>query len=275
MKALRKLLILAVVLFLLAMLALDSRVALRRYAIENPLIDHPLRLAVLTDYHGCESSITGEALAEAVEAETPDLILLVGDMFSADGNIQQELALFHALSAIAPCYYVTGNHEYWELDVPALTGQITAAGVTVLDQSCVTVEARGQRINLCGVPDPYAMVYTNAPDTEIQLTNATRDADPNAYTILLAHRPELIETYAANGSFDLVLSGHAHGGQVRIPLLLNGLYAPNQGWFPKYAGGRYDVDSTVMLVSRGLSDQAQMGVPRVFNRPEWLIVELK
>ena len=74
---------------------------------------------------------------------------------------------------------------------------------------------------------------------------------------------------------DLVLSGHAHGGQVRIPLLVNGLCAPNQGWFPKYAGGRYDVDGTVMLVSRGLSNQAQMGVPRVFNRPEWLIVELK
>lgn len=275
MKNARKLLLLLTALVALAFIALDSRVALRRYQVESDLIDQPVRLAVLTDYHGCESSITGRALVDAVASELPDRILLVGDMFSADGDAQQELTLFRDLAAIAPCYYVTGNHEYWELDVPALTEQITAAGVTVLDQRCVTVEVQGQRINLCGVPDPYAMVYVGAPDTEIQLQSAARDVEPDAYTILLAHRPELIETYAANGSFDLVFSGHAHGGQVRIPLLVNGLCAPNQGWFPKYAGGRYDVDGTVLLVSRGLSDQAQMGVPRVFNRPEWLVVELK
>lgn len=275
MKTAKKLLLLLAALTVLALFALDSRVIARHYTVESDLITQPVRLAVLTDYHGCEASMTGADLASAVADAGPDLILLAGDMFSADGDPNQELSMFKALAAIAPCYYVTGNHEYWELDVPALTEQITAAGVTVLDQSCVTVEVKGQHINLCGVPDPYAMVYTGAPDTAVQLEQAAADAVPSAYTILLAHRPELIEAYAANGSFDLVLSGHAHGGQVRIPLLLNGLYAPNQGWFPRYAGGRCEQDGMVMLVSRGLSDQVQMGVPRLFNRPEWLIVELE
>lgn len=277
MKALKKLLILFAVLTLLAVLGfigLDSRVAVRRYALQSELIHQPVRLAVLTDYHGCETSISGQKLASAVADAQPDLILLAGDMFSADGNPEQELDLFRALADIAPTFYVTGNHEYWEFDVPALTELIVSTGVAVLDQSCITVEVQGQRINLCGVPDPYAMVYAGAPDTAIQLTNAAAHADPDAYTILLAHRPELLDLYAGTGSFDLVLAGHAHGGQIRIPLLINGLYAPNQGWFPPYAGGRYEKDGTVMLVSRGLSDQLQMGIPRVFNRPEWLIVEL-
>lgn len=275
MKRVIRLLLLLAALAVLVCLALDSRIAVRHYTVESDLIDQPVKLAVLTDYHGCESSITSNTLVSALAKEKPDLILLVGDMFSADGDPYQELAMFSGLAAIAPCYYVTGNHEYWEFDVPTLIEQIASTGVTVLDQSCVIVEVQAQHINLCGVPDPYAMVYTGASDTEIQLKQAANNIEPDVCTILLAHRPELIETYAANGSFDLVLSGHAHGGQVRIPLLLNGLYAPNQGWFPKYAGGRYEVDNMVMLVSRGLSDQVQMGVPRVFNRPEWLVVELE
>lgn len=259
----------------LALWALDSRLLIRRYELSCEQIEQPVRLVVLTDYHGCDYGENGTELVEITADAAPDLILLVGDMFSADGDPEEELAMFRALVEIAPTYYVTGNHEYWEYDVSALTTLIGETGVTVLDQNCVTVEAVGQRINLCGVPDPYAMVYAGAPDTAIQLSRAAEQIDPEAYTILLAHRPELLEDYAALGKFDLVLSGHAHGGQVRIPGVINGLCAPNQGWFPKYAGGRYEQDGTTMLVSRGLSDQVQMGVPRIFNRPELLIVELQ
>lgn len=259
----------------LALWALDSRLLIRRYELSCEQIEQPVRLVVLTDYHGCDYGENGEELVEMTADATPDLILLVGDMFSADGDPEEELAMFRALVEIAPTYYVTGNHEYWEYDVSALTTLIGETGVTVLDQNCVTVEAVGQRINLCGVPDPYAMVYAGAPDTAIQLSRAAEQIDSEAYTILLAHRPELLEDYAALGKFDLVLSGHAHGGQVRIPGVINGLCAPNQGWFPKYAGGRYEQEGTTMLVSRGLSDQVQMGVPRIFNRPELLIADLR
>lgn len=258
-----------------ALWALDPRLLIRRYELSCEQIEQPVRLVVLADYHGCDYGENGAELVEITADAAPDLIPLVGDMFSADGDPEEELAMFRALAEIAPAWYVTGNHEYWEYDMPVLTARISETGVTVLDQTSVTVEAAGQKINLCGVPDPYAMVYAGAPDTAIQLSHAAEQIDPEAYTILLAHRPELLEDYAALGKFDLVLSGHAHGGQVRIPGVINGLCAPNQGWFPKYAGGRYEQDGTMMLISRGLSDQVQMGVPRIWNRPELLIVELQ
>lgn len=204
-----------------------------------------------------------------MSALAPDAILLVGDMFSADGDPDAELRMFRQLDSIAFTYYVTGNHEYWEHNVPQLLARIADTGVTVLDQSCVSLVVDGLRINICGIPDPYAYV-----DTEVALNRAVEDIDHPAFTVLMAHRPELIEKYAATGSFDLVVSGHAHGGQVRIPGIVNGLCAPNQGWFPKYAGGRYEVDGTTLIVSRGLSTHRQMGVPRIFNRPELVLIEI-
>lgn len=267
-KWLIRLMLLAVML-VLAIIGLDQRLIVRTYKVESEKLDKPIRLAVLSDYHGCDYGLDGTDLVQAVSELQPDAILLVGDMFSADGDPEAELRMFRQLDSIAFTYYVTGNHEYWEQDVPALLGLIKGTGVTVLDQSCVSLVVDGQRINLCGIPDPYAYV-----DTQAALNRTVDDIDHPAFTVLMAHRPELIEKYAATGSFDLVVSGHAHGGQVRIPGIVNGLFAPNQGWFPKYAGGRYDVDGTTLIVSRGLSTQRQMGVPRVFNRPELVVVEL-
>lgn len=262
-------LILLAAVVVLAVIGLDQRMVVRQYAVETDKVSRPVRLAVLTDYHGCDYGPDGADLVQAVSALAPDAILLVGDMFSADGDPDAELRMFRQLDSIAFTYYVTGNHEYWEHNVPQLLAEIAETGVTVLDQSCVSLVVDGQRINLCGIPDPYAYV-----DTEEALNRAVDDIDHPAFTVLMAHRPELIEKYAATGSFDLVVSGHAHGGQVRIPGLVNGLCAPNQGWFPRYAGGRYELDGTTMIVSRGLSTQRQMGVPRIFNRPELVLVEI-
>ena len=254
----------------LAFVALDQRLIVRRYTVESDKVNAPVCLAVLTDYHGCDYGLNGAELVKQTEVLAPDAILLVGDMFSADQDCSDELAFFALLKEIAPTFYVTGNHEYWEQDVPVLMAEIEYTGVSVLDQNCAELLVNGQNINICGIPDPYAYV-----DTEIALNRAAEDAGHLGFTILLAHRPELIDKYAAAGIFDLVVSGHAHGGQVRIPLLVNGLCAPNQGWFPRYAGGRYEADGTTMIVSRGLSTQRQMGIPRIFNRPELVVVELK
>lgn len=262
-------LILLAAVIVLAVIGLDQRMVVRQYAVETDKVSKPVRLAVVTDYHGCDYGPDGAELVQAVSALAPDAILLVGDMFSADGDPDAELRMFRQMDSIAFTYYVTGNHEYWEHNVPQLLARIADTGVTVLDQSCVSLVVDGQRINICGIPDPYAYV-----DTEVALNRAVEDIDHPTFTVLMAHRPELIEKYAATGSFDLVVSGHAHGGQVRIPGIVNGLCAPNQGWFPKYAGGRYDVDGTTLIVSRGLSTQRQMGVPRIFNRPELVLIEI-
>lgn len=258
----------------LAVIALDQRMIVRHYEVDAPQITAPVRLAVVTDLHECDYGPEGEPLLEAVAAEKPDVVLLVGDMFADGGDYAYGQTVIRSLAVRWPTYYVTGNHEYWTNEVDYIIGLVEEAGATVLNMDCAVLEVRGQRISLCGVPDPYAMVYSGAPDTPQQLALAIAGAESGTYTILLAHRPELIGMYAAAG-FDLVVSGHAHGGQVRIPGLINGLCAPNQGWFPDYAGGKYCAGETTMIVSRGLSTQAQWYVPRVFNRPELVMITLE
>jgi len=257
------------ILVVLALIALDERLILRTYTVASPKLTAEVRLAVVTDFH---SSDNADDVVEMLASCAPDAVLLVGDLFdddTANRPTERTLSLMRQLSAQYPCYYVSGNHEAWTGGMDALYQQTEEAGVTVLRMSSGVLTVRGQRIALCGIPDPYEMVFSGAPDTEEQLRQALEDVDSADFTVLLAHRPELLAKYA-QFPLDLVVSGHAHGGQVRIPGVLNGLYAPNQGWFPKLAGGAYTQDGTTLIVSRGLAVRTRL--PRIFNRPEVVLV---
>lgn len=257
------------ILVVLTLIALDERLILRTYTVASPMLTAEVRLAVVTDFH---SSDNADDVVAMVASCAPDAVLLVGDLFDDDTQnrpTERTLSLMRQLSALYPCYYVSGNHEAWTGEMDALYQQTEEAGVTVLRMSSGVLTVRGQRIALCGVPDPYEMVFSGAPDTEEQLRQALEDVDSADFTVLLAHRPELLAKYA-QFPLDLVVSGHAHGGQVRIPGVLNGLYAPNQGWFPKLAGGAYTQDGTTLIVSRGLAVRTRL--PRIFNRPEVVLV---
>lgn len=257
------------ILVALALIALDERLILRTYTVVSPKLTAEVRLAVVTDFH---SSDNADDVVAMVASCAPDAVLLVGDLFDDDTQnrpTERTLSLMRQLSALYPCYYVSGNHEAWTGEMDALYQQTEEAGVTVLRMSSGVLTVRGQRIALCGIPDPYEMVFSGAPDTEEQLRQALEDVDSADFTVLLAHRPELLAKYA-QFPLDLVVSGHAHGGQVRIPGVLNGLYAPNQGWFPKLAGGAYTQDGTTLIVSRGLA--VRTWLPRIFNRPEVVLV---
>lgn len=257
------------ILVALALIALDERLILRTYTVASPKLTAEVRLAVVTDFH---SSDNADDVVAMVASCAPDAVLLVGDLFDDDTQnrpTERTLSLMRQLSAQYPCYYVSGNHEAWTGEMDALYQQTEEAGVTVLRMSSGVLTVRGQRIALCGIPDPYEMVFSGAPDTEEQLRQALEDVDSADFTVLLAHRPELLTKYA-QFPLDLVVSGHAHGGQVRIPGVLNGLYAPNQGWFPKLAGGAYTQDGTTLIVSRGLAVRTRL--PRIFNRPEVVLV---
>lgn len=257
------------ILVVLTLIALDERLILRTYTVVSPKLTAEVRLAVVTDFH---SSDNADDVAAMVASCAPDAVLLVGDLFdddTANRPPERTLSLMRQLSAQYPCYYVSGNHEAWTGEMDALYQQTEEAGVTVLRMSSGLLTVRGQRIALCGIPDPYEMVFSGAPDTEEQLRQALEDVDSADFTVLLAHRPELLAKYA-QFPLDLVVSGHAHGGQVRIPGVLNGLYAPNQGWFPKLAGGAYTQDGTTLIVSRGLAVRTRL--PRIFNRPEAVLV---
>lgn len=257
------------ILVALALIALDERLILRTYTVVSPKLTAEVRLAVVTDFH---SSDNADDVAAMTASCAPDAVLMVGDMFdddTANRPTERTLSLMRQLSALYPCYYVSGNHEAWTGEMDALYQQTEEAGVTVLRMSSGVLTVRGQRIALCGVPDPYEMVFSGAPDTEEQLRQALEDGDSADFTVLLAHRPELLAKYA-QFPLDLVVSGHAHGGQVRIPGVLNGLYAPNQGWFPKLAGGAYTQDGMTLIVSRGLAVRTRL--PRIFNSPEVVLV---
>ena len=257
------------ILVVLTLIALDERLTLRTYTVASPKLTAEVRLAVVTDFH---SSDNADDVVAMVTSCAPDAVLMVGDMFdddTANRPTERTLSLMRQLSAQYPCYYVSGNHEAWTGEMDALYQQTEEAGVTVLRMSSGVLTVRGQRIALCGIPDPYEMVFSGAPDTEEQLRQALEDVDSADFTVLLAHRPELLAKYA-QFPLDLVVSGHAHGGQVRIPGVLNGLYAPNQGWFPKLAGGAYTQDGTTLIVSRGLAVRTRL--PRIFNRPEVVLV---
>jgi len=252
----------------LAVIALDQRLAETRYTIESKKIGRPVRIIFLSDLHSCVYGDGQAELIAKIDQANPDLIVMSGDM--VDDVMLQDGAklLFDAIAERYPCYYVTGNHEFRSGEAEAVKAMVRGYGISVLEGSCAVAEVDGVTINLCGVDDPDV----GEAVFQAQLETAAASADPESFTILLSHRPERLSQYAAY-SFDLVLSGHAHGGQFRIPYLLDGLVAPNQGFFPQYTSGLYQRSEIQMLVSRGLAKES-IPIPRVFNPPELVLIDL-
>ena len=250
---------------------LDARLAVRTYTMESGQVRGPVRLAVLTDLHACAYGEGQRSLLDAVAGQAPDLVLLCGDIVDDDPRMPEAraLATVEALAELWPVYYVTGNHEFWTGRVEEVKDLLRLRGAVVLEGESLTVTAAGQALRIAGVDDPY--VGENLWRDQLEAVAAAQDGE--AFSILLTHRPERVEDYAGRG-FDLVLAGHAHGGQWRLPGLVNGLIAPNQGLLPRYAGGRYELDGdTAMIVSRGLARESTR-VPRLFNRPELVVVDI-
>ncbi len=231
------------------------------------------RIAVISDLHNASFGKDNRTIIDKVRDIRPDIIALTGDLVDANRtDIDVAVNLVRELIAIAPCYYVTGNHEAWIVGQYAqLEEGLLKEGVRVLHDEVVLLTKNGQSIQLAGLDDPdftdrASYIQESILQTKLQQMNLTSD-----YCVLLSHRPELFEAYA-NENVDLVLSGHAHGGQFRLPFI-GGLIAPNQGFFPKYDGGVYQEQNTVMIVSRGIGNSV---IPiRFNNRPEIVVVELK
>lgn len=276
-KSKKKNLCVGAMLVIVILFVCDARLKTVFYTIESDKINHPVRLALITDLHSDKYGKNQSTLIRAVEKQNPDIVLLGGDIFDDNGTYDNAEITMRQLAEKYPCYYVTGNHEYWSRDVANILEIVKSCGITILSGDCDSIEISGQTLNICGVDDPDVAEYlVEGVPIENQLESAEEAAlaaGAGNFTILLSHRPELFVTYQKY-SFDLVLSGHAHGGQWRIPFLLNGLYAPNQGLFPEYAGGRYDYETGTMIVSRGLARESTP-IPRIFNRPELVIIDIE
>ncbi|PKM68895.1 MAG: phosphoesterase [Firmicutes bacterium HGW-Firmicutes-2] len=244
----------------------------RYYKIDGKQEIHDLKVIHISDLHSSNYGTKQSKLIRMIEEEAPDMIWITGDLMDENRSIQGAVDFLEGIQNECPIYYVSGNHEYWHDDSDLIFDTIRSYGVTILENESVTLNIRDNEITITGVIDPDAtLAYTGKEALKRSLRRVKNIDSQEGYRVLLSHRPEHIEVYESYG-FDLVVTGHAHGGQVRIPFLINGLYAPNQGWFPKYAGGYYAYkDDTELIVSRGLSYNPRL--PRVFNPPEVVVIE--
>jgi predicted MPP superfamily phosphohydrolase len=264
-----------------------TSISAKTYNLTTPLVkgQNSITIVLISDLHNTTFGKDQTVLIDMIKDAHPDLIILSGDIYDRtvpmNGRRRQISSeqgvhlLLSEISGIAPVYYVTGNHEYKSRNIKAIRNELESYGATALSDNYIETGVNDNIIIMAGVEDPFKKRYETPDYNQFEvMEKAFRKLDEvSLYKILVAHRPEMINTYKKY-SFDLVLSGHAHGGQVIIPKIINGLYSPHQGFFPKYAGGLYRHGNLTHIVSRGLTYKHPR-LPRIFNPPELVIIIIK
>lgn len=247
------------------------------------------RIVQLTDIHSVRSEKQGQLIYEKTAAQEPDVICITGDLvdsrYYAANGVEGEaltLELVEKLVQLAPVYFVYGNHEMILLDDPernAFKVAMEELGVHLLNNEKTNITASEEDIILAGIQDPstlykdyqFAYLSNNGERMEAMLDTVTEGIGNDDFVLLLSHRPEYLEMYDQY-PVDLCLTGHAHGGQFRLPFI-GGIYAPGQGFLPKYTFGLYETDDLEMYVGTGIGNSL---IPvRVFNPPEIITVVLE
>lgn len=291
--------------------SLNERIFVSKFSVvseELPDAFDGYRIIHLSDIHSVRSQEQQERILNCVKQEHPDLIVMTGDLVDSDYYTESSIAvelkkeenqlngvdegtlipdeltlqLMKELLDIAPVYWIYGNHEMVLLDDPVnnpLKKAIEDAGVVLLNHERVQLEKNGESMWLLGVQDPIVLYKdelfadsgsNNEERLKAELDYVTQDIKDEEFAILLSHRPEYFELYTEY-PVDLALTGHAHGGQIRLPFI-GGLYAPGQGFFPKYTSGVFETENFKMVVSRGIGDSKNL--TRVFNPPEIISITL-
>lgn len=222
------------------------------------------RIVQVSDLHNAKFGKNNSRLISKIKDQSPDIIVITGDIVDSNHtNIDTATDFCKEAVKIAPCYYITGNHEMWltEDESDTLYSGMTSADVTILDSTTITLE---NGIYLTGLGDDHLYDGT--------LAKLSESVPDDALHIVLAHEPQYLEEEYTLSSPDLIITGHAHGGQVRLPFI-GGIVAPDQGFFPKYTAGEYKSGDTTMYVSRGLGNSV---IPlRLFNTPEINLLKIK
>ncbi|MDP2211657.1 MAG: metallophosphoesterase [Candidatus Aquicultor sp.] len=236
----------------------------------------------LSDLHSKSFGQNQHTLVDMIKENRPDIIAFTGDLVDREHyDDEAGITLLGQAAKVAPVYYVTGNHEWWAGRFDELEPKLVKAGVNVLRDENISIKVEDQSIQIVGIDDIAGSNGAAAWHERLEvgsdkavrsdLDKALEGLRAGDFKILLAHRPEHVSTYSSY-PINLVLCGHAHGGQVRLPFV-GGLIAPDQGFFPKYTTGAHKLGDTTMVVNRGLGNSV---VPqRIFNRPEIIIVTLK
>lgn len=241
------------------------------------------KIAHISDIQNEYSEKKLTKLLNKIKNNKPDIIVITGDLVDAQKyDVDSTLEVVKGLVEISPTYFVYGNHDFGidgDSNYQRMYEEIEEIGVVILNRKSIQISKGSETINLVGIQDPATVwgipelntLPTEEEKIEAMLKNTLIDINEDAFTVLLSHRPEYFETYCEY-NVDLVLSGHAHGGQFRLPFI-GGIYAPNQGFFPKYTEGVHIKDSISMVISRGLGN-SRFPI-RIFNSPEIIIVTLK
>lgn len=255
----------------------NTALELTEYTISSedlPAAFSGFRIVQVSDLHNTQIGRDNEKLLSMIRDAEPDIIVITGDLIDSwrtDIDVAVEFA--EDAVEIAPCYFVTGNHEARVLEYSMLKEKLIKIGVTVLDDTALTYNQQDAYISLIGINDPSFQTDYLLGDEENCIKNTLNsiDLESSVFQLLLSHRPEFFQTYVECG-IDLVLSGHAHGGQFRFPII-GGVYAPNQGLFPEYDAGLYTDGDTNMIISRGIGNSI---FPfRFNNRPEVIVITLE
>lgn len=254
----------------------DNTIAITNYSVNNTKNDAKLKFVVITDLHNKEYGEKNADLAELVKEQNPDFIAVCGDMVNrGDSNTTKMKDVLKKLADIAPTYCCLGNHER---DNAAEFGtdfksEIDSTGAVLLDDEYIKFTKNGKSVLIGGMSDyPYYEFYTPEDDVPSRtLWEEFAEKAKDNFTILLHHQPEYIAEDAKKTDIDLIVCGHTHGGQIQLPFI-GGVIAPNQGLFPKYDKGEFDLDGTKMIVCAGLSDT--VFIPRVNNQVEIGVINI-
>jgi predicted MPP superfamily phosphohydrolase len=230
------------------------------------------KILQISDLHSKMFGKGQKKIIDIISSNNPDIIVITGDVIDSRNYRENEaLELVRSSVSLAPVYFVAGNHEMRSHRFSKFSEELEALGCNVLRNSNKKIQRNNDYIYIAGVDDvakynikTIKSIYSN------QLSKASKDINNKDFCILLAHRPELFDIYAEKG-FDLTLSGHTHGGQIRIPFV-GGIFVPNQGFFPKYIDGVYKKDASAMFISKGLG--SSLFPSRMFNNPEIAIITL-
>ncbi len=255
--------------FILLNWGIKTKFISRAYEIADARIHEDVRIAIVSDLHGALYGTEQTDLIAAMELENPHAVLMLGDIFDQHGMEENSKVLVAVLAERFNCFFVPGNHEYKSGELGAIRELMRAAHIPVLAGESTMLTVHETRVQIFGVDDGQGGKAKQLRE----IADAGSMRKDEIFSILAIHSPNGVESYLRCG-FYLMLSGHTHGGQIIIPGVLNGLYVPGQGLFPKYGGGQYDFDNQAMIISRGLS-QRPLWLPRLGNPPELCFVTLK
>lgn len=257
--------IVLIILCMVFVFGINNTIMNRNYVLSSNKIKKEIKIVHLSDLHATVYGENQEELFKKIHELEPDIIFMSGDMFDERRDCLITYSFLSVLAKEYECYFASGNYEY-KTGIKECKELVEKAGVHYLENDSVYLKE--WNITVCGVEDPYLDMNLYPASLNKTFLNVNK----KSYVILLAHHPESIEIHAVYPC-DLILCGHAHGGQWRIPKLINGIFAPQQGLFPKYAGGVYKKDNKTMIVNRGLA--LNTNIPRIYNRPEVIRIEIK